>query len=131
MKAVYAVLIAGLLLATGLATAQDWTVWLGPSGSPRLRARLSDKAQNAAEHAAVVEVEVANVFLHESSLVTENGIRVGILRYRIDHGPAVLTTQTLLIFQEIPSGPHVISVSLIAPDDRLLAPEARLELTIP
>jgi hypothetical protein len=131
MKAACSILIAGLLLATGLAVAQDWTVWLGPSGAPRLRARLTDKTQNAAQHAAIVEVEVANVFLHESNLLTENGIQVGVLRYVIDHYPAVLTTQTHLIFQEIPSGPHTISVALIAPDNRLLAPEARLELTIP
>jgi hypothetical protein len=131
MKAACSILIVGLLLATGFAVAQDWTIWLGPSGGPRLRARLTDKSQNAAQHVAVVEVEAANVFLHESNLVTENGIQVGLLRYRIDHDPAVLTTQTHLIFQEIPSGPHTISVALIAPDHRLLAPEAKLELTIP
>jgi hypothetical protein len=113
------------------ASAQEWTDWQGPSGGARIRAGLRDRAQNAEKHAASVEVEVQNIWLNYPNDFAQPGISVGVLQYQLDHCPTILTTDTRLRFQDLPSGSHTISVSLLGTNNRVLAPEAKMTLQIP
>jgi hypothetical protein len=132
---VVAVLLSG---STHTAMAQlrsladtDWTDWVGPSGAPQLRARLKAKAQNAAQHVAVVEVEVRNAFLDNPNVIAQTGVALGILQYQIDQCPTIVTTDSQLQFQRLARGSHVITVVLIGRDNRLLTPRVNLQVTIP
>lgn len=115
----------------GFATAQDWTDWIGPKGGPRLRARLLDKTQYAAQHEADVEVEVGNVWLTDPSSEELSTIPAAALEFRLDTDPPMVTTASRVRFVDLPSGKHSISVGLLGRDNRLLAPRATLELEIP
>ncbi len=122
---------AALLLSVSSAAAQDWTDWQGPSGGPRLRARLLDKEANAALGVAAVEVEVQNTFLDYPQVSQQAGVPEGVLQYQLDSCAPILTTDTRLRFQQLKHGTHTISVSLLGLDNRALAPRAQLELAIP
>jgi hypothetical protein len=117
-------------ILAGQVPGADWSDWLGAQGYARIRARLRDKAQNARMHSASVEVEVQNVWLHYPDEAAEPDIQVGVLQYRIDHCPAIVTTETRLRFQELPSGHHTITVGLLGMDNRLVTPRVHLVVTI-
>jgi hypothetical protein len=111
--------------------AADWTPWLGPAGGVRLRARLRGKDENARKHQASVEVEVENAFLHAPNGLPQRGVQEAEIKYQVDHDAPVVTTDTRITFQEIPSGAHTIAVALIGADNRLLAPAAKIPLQVP
>ena len=110
------------------AAAQDRTDWLGPSAGPVLRPRLRDKAQNARQHIAAVEVEVKNVFLNDPDIFAQAGVQVAVLEYEVDHCPMIVTTETRIRFRKLTPG---ITVALLGIDNRLLAPRAKLKVRIP
>lgn len=114
-----------------MAAGTHWTDWLGPSGSPKLRANLKDEVPNAQAHVADVEVEVENVWLNFPDNISQSGATVGILRYEIDRCPPVATTETRIRFEHLTPGNHVISVELLGSGNRQLAPAAKLEVRIP
>ncbi len=120
-----------MLLAAPSGVAQNWSDWSGPKGAPRLRARLLDREANAKQHGVVVEVEVQNVFVHHPDFANQSGVQDGILRYELDQCPAVLTTDTRITFQQLPSGAHQIVVGLLGTDNRALAPEVKLQVSVP
>lgn len=124
-----------IILSLGLfsknSAAQDWTDWMGPQASTRVRARLRDEDQNARDHIAVVEVEVLNVWLDTPQVVEQPGIEVGVLRYQVDRCPPVVTTATRLQFHQLKPGAHTITVAVIGADDRPITPPALLKLTVP
>jgi hypothetical protein len=131
---VLAMLLTGSIQAAQQKTLADtdWTVWLGPSSGPQLRARLRDKDQNGAQHIAAVEAEVRNVFLdNPANVVPQTGAVVGVLRYQLDQCAPVVTTDTRLSFQQLAAGNHVITLTLVGLDNRALAPNANLQVTIP
>jgi len=126
--------LAALLLFTtafGATRGPDWTDWLGPQGFPRLRARLRDEPQNAEKHMASVEVEVQNIWLNLPDAVPIAEAPAGALEYEVDHCPPVLTADTRIRFQQLTPGSHLITVGLLGSDNQLLAPRAKLEVTIP
>lgn len=123
-------LLVSLALA-GLAAAQDWTLWQGAKGAPRLRAELWNKQQNARKHLAQVEVEVQNVWVHAPDVVPQTGVPQGVLKYQLDSCAPIVTTDTKLKFEQLKSGSHRINVSLVGMDDRPLSPPATLTLSIP
>lgn len=109
----------------------DWTDWIGSAGAPQVRARLRNEDQNAAQHMAVVEVEVRNAFLDNPDLVPQSGVTLGVLQYQIDQCTPIVTTDSRLQFQRLTPGNHLISVALIGRDNRLLTPKANLKVTVP
>lgn len=122
---------AALLFPIGSAVAQDWTDWQGPTGGPRLRARLLDKEENAALKTAAVEVEVQNAFLDYPEVSQQAGVPEGVLQYQLDSCASIVTTDTRLRFQQLKHGLHTIGVSLLGLDNRALAPHAQLKFEIP
>lgn len=120
-----------LVTSSRVATAQDWTDWLGPAAGTRLRARLRDKEENARDHQASLEVEVQNAFLHTPNAIPQPGVAEGEIRYQLDRCPGVVTTDTRITFQKVPAGNHEITVELIGRDNRLLAPQAKLDFQVP
>ena len=111
--------------------AADWTDWLGNPGSARLRARLRDVSQYAAQHTAAVEAEVENIWLNPPAAASSSGIQQGVLRYQLDHCPPVVTTDTRLRFEQLSAGVHTITVAVLGFDNRLVTPYARLRLKVP
>jgi len=120
-----------LVASTSIASAQDWTIWLGPERGPMIRAGIVDARVNAKKHMAAVEVQVRGIWLNYPDLFVEPGLRIGVLRYQIDNCPPIVTTETRLRFEDLPAGNHAITVSLLGLGDMLLAPEARLKITVP
>jgi hypothetical protein len=113
-------------------SAQNATDWLGEYGGPRIRASLRDPTQNARNHVASVEVEVENIWLNYPNEYMESGVRVGVLQYRIDHCPAILTTETRLRFEKLKRGKHAVTIRLLGSNNELLvAPIATLRFRIP
>jgi hypothetical protein len=125
------VLLVVMMLSALPCVAQNWSDWSGPKGAARLRARVLDQDLNAKQHAAVVEVEVQNVFLHHPDFVEQSGVQEGILKYELDQCPAILTTDTRMTFQQLPSGSHEIAVGLLGGDNRALAPKVKLQVSVP
>ena len=119
------------LLAEGLGLAQNWTMWQGPNAGVRIRARLRDQPENAQKHIVAIEVEVQNVWLHYPNPVSQAGVEVGVLQYQLDRCPPVLTTDTRLRFDQLTSGEHTVSLTLLAEDNRPLSPTIRLDVSIP
>jgi hypothetical protein len=113
------------------AAAQEWTDWQGPNGGVRIRAGLRDRDQNAQKHVAAVEVEVQNVWLNYPDVFAQPGVRVGVLQYQLDQCPKILTTDTRLQFVDLPPGDHAITVNLLDINNQLLAPAAKMTLTVP
>lgn len=111
--------------------APDWTEWLGNVGSPRMRARLRDVSEYAAQHAAAVEVEVQNIWLHSPIPASTSGVQQGVLRYQSDDCPPVITTDTRLRFGQLSSGKHTIKVTVLGFNDRQVTPSANLQLKVP
>jgi hypothetical protein len=109
----------------------DWSNWLGPSGSGRIRARLRDESTFAAQHSAAVEVEVQNVYLSSVNLISRAGIVRGLLQYHVDNCPTVVTTDTRLRFDQLASGKHTITVAVIDFNSRLMTPQVILHAKIP
>ena len=126
------VVLACVLFAVQIA-GPGWTDWVGPVGGSRLRARLVDEAHNSKAHAASVEVEVKNVWLHTPgpSNVYGYGVVAGVLRYQLDNDPPVVTSDPRLRFEQLPSGNHVITVVLLGADNRIITGPARLSAQIP
>jgi len=118
------------ILFVHLAMTQDWTLWEGAQGAPRLRAQFRDKDQNARNRIAAVEVEVQNVWLNYPNPVRQQGIQAAVLEYRLDSCPTILTTETRLRFANLKSGAHTINVHLVA-GNRIVSPDARLQVNIP
>jgi non-ribosomal peptide synthetase component E (peptide arylation enzyme) len=96
-----------------------------------LRARLRDEAQNAKNHIAAVEVEVQNVWLNFPDVVSQSVVQTGVLQYKVDHCPAIVTTETRIRFQQLTRGHHTITIGLLGADNRLLAPTVKLPITVP
>ena len=128
-------ILTGLVLISPafvpMAAATHWTDWLGPNGSAKLRADLRDEAQNARNHVADVEVEVQNVWLSFPESIAPSGVQQGILRYRVDRCPPIVTVEPRIRFEQLSRGLHVITIGLLGTDNRLLTPQARLEVHIP
>jgi hypothetical protein len=118
------------LLAFQIPTA-DWTDWTGTASNPRLRARLVDAADNSQKHAAAVEVEVQHVWLHAPAPSSAYGVITAVLQYKVDSDPSVVTADPRLRFEQLPSGDHVITVTLLGVDDRPISGTARLSAHIP
>jgi hypothetical protein len=108
-----------------------WTDWTGTAGNPRLRARLVDAADNSKKHAAAVEVEVKDVWLHTPAPSAAYGVVTAILQYKVDNDPSVVTPDPHLRFEQLSSGNHVITVTLLGVDDRPISGTARLSAHIP
>ncbi len=108
-----------------------WTDWAGPVGGPRLRARLLNESGNAKERVAAVEVEAQHVWLHPPVPPSAYGVVTAILQYRLDSEPPVVTSDTRLRFEQLPSGNHVITVALLGVDHHLISGPAKLSVHIP
>jgi hypothetical protein len=92
---------------------------------------LVDEADNSKKHAAAVEVEVQHVWLHAPAPSSAYGVVTAILQYRVDNNPSVVTPGPRLRFEQLPSGDHVITVTLLGVDDRPISGTARLSAHIP
>jgi hypothetical protein len=119
-----------VLFAVQIAT-QGWTDWAGTVGGPRVRARLLNEADNSKAHVASVEVEVQHVWLHAPESPGEYGVVSALLQYRVDNNPSVVTSDSRLRFEQLPSGNHVITIVLVGADDRAISGPARLSAQIP
>jgi len=108
-----------------------WTDWAGPVGGPRLRARLLDGTDNAKKRVAAVEVEAKNVWLHSPVPTSAYGVVTAVLQYRLDSNPPVVTSDTRLRFEQLPSGNHIITVALLGVDHRVISGPAKLSVHIP
>jgi len=123
--------MAAVVVLPAAAAGTHWTDWLGPSGSPKLRADLKNETQSAQNHVADVEVEVENVWLNFPDNINQTGVTTGVLRYQVDRCPPVVTTETRIQFEQLTRGNHLITVELLGRDNRQLAPAAKLEVRIP
>jgi hypothetical protein len=108
-----------------------WTDWTGPVGGPRLRARLLDKEHNSKSRAASVEVEVKNIWLHNPAPTSEYGVVTGVLEYKVDNNPSVVTPDTRLRFEQLSPGNHTITVVTLGVGERPISGKARLVVDIP
>lgn len=116
----------------GTMAGQGWTDWQGAPGNPRLRARLIENETNAGKHAASVEVEVKNVWLHSPvPPINQYGVRSALLEYKLDEGPSVVTSDARLKFEQLTPGNHVIAIRLIGIDDRPIGSVAKLSVHVP
>jgi hypothetical protein len=106
-------------------------VWQGEQDHPTLRATFRDKVKNAQKHAALVEVETRNIALVNLDTSSYGGSDMGTLEYRVDQDPVLATVDTLVMFRDLPSGKHSITVSLVSTDYKELGAKAVLEVDVP
>ncbi|HXZ81057.1 MAG TPA: hypothetical protein VEG30_14100 [Terriglobales bacterium] len=122
-------LCLGGFLTGGLAAQEG--AWQGQKDHPRLRATLQDKDKNAKNHAAVVEVETQNVGLVDVGAPGYGGNDVGILEYQIDQDPPVVTEDTRVMFRDLSSGKHTVTVSLLNTQYKEMGAKAKLDVEVP
>jgi hypothetical protein len=121
--------VLGIFL-TGTVMAQDGA-WQGQTGHPMLRATLKDKEKNLEKHVAEVEVETRNIALVNLGNTSYSGSDLGILEYQIDQGPVLATADTLVMFRDLSTGKHIITISLVGNDYKELGAKTELEVDIP
>jgi hypothetical protein len=92
---------------------------------------LLNESDNAKERVAAVEVEAQHVWLHPPVPPSAYGVVTAILQYRLDSDPPVVTSDTRLRFEQLPSGNHVITVALLGVDHHLISGPAKLSAHIP
>ncbi len=110
--------------------AAQWTYWQGGASQARIRARLRDESAFARQHRVEVEVEVRHVFLALNP-TDRSGYQRGLLRYQLDSGPPILTTQTRQRFEHLSAGHHTITVAVVGADAHPLTPKVELRVEIP
>ena len=124
------VVLSCVLFALQIAV-PGWTDWTGPAGGPRIRARLLNEAGDAKAHVASLEVEAEHVWLHAPASPSEYGVVAAVLRYQLDSNPPVVTSDTRLRFEQLPSGNHVITIVLLGADNHVISGPVRLSAHIP
>jgi len=122
-------LFLGVFL-TGVVAAQEG-VWQGEQNHPMLRATFKNKDNNAEKHAAVVEVETQNIGLVASDVSSYEGSDVGLLEYQVDQAPVLATADTRVMFRDLTTGRHTITVSLVNTEYKGLGGKAKLEVDVP
>jgi len=122
-------LFLGVFL-TGVVAAQEG-VWQGEQNHPMLRATFKNKDNNAEKHAAVVEVETQNIGLVASDVSSYEGSDVGLLEYQVDQAPVLATADTRVMFRDLTTGRHTITVSLVNTEYKGLGAKAKLEVDVP
>jgi len=121
-------LFLGSFLVGG-AAAQEGK-WEGQKDHPRLRATLQEKDKNAKDHAAVVEVETQNIGLVDVD-TSYGGSDLGLLEYQVDQSPALVTEDTRVMFRDLNSGKHTITVSLLDTHYKDLGAKTTLDVDVP
>lgn len=101
-------------------------------GAVMMVAKLINAEQQAAKHAATVQVTVTGVELVDPATAGEKPVLgQGHLHYMVDSGVVVATPVPKLSFHELKPGDHVITVTLAGNDHTPLGAPQMVHVSVP